>query len=493
MPIGHVYIIGAGPGDPGLITVAGVEALGRADVVLYDALAAPQLLRHAPPTAELVYVGKRADMHALSQEGITAAIVAFAREGKTVVRLKGGDPFVFGRGSEEAMGCGEAGIPFTVVPGITSAIAAPAYAGIPVTHRGVASSFMVVTGSGAENEDDTIDWAAAARVDTLVILMGAGTLERLTSRLISAGRRPGTPAACIRWGTRADQAVVRGTVETIAARVREAGLGSPMVTVVGEVVKLADRLAWFTPGPLAGRRVVVTRSRAQSSELASRLAALGALVVEAPVIATRWLTPNPLLRDAVLDKPAWICLGSQNAVAAILAELDAAGLDARALAGVGVAAIGEATAAALRAGGIRPDFVPSRAMTAALAEELPVAAGDRVVLAVSALADDRLEAALRARGALVERVTAYETLFEPLDAERLREVAAADAITFTSASTAHNLARALEGTSLAAGTRLISIGPQTSEAVRTAFGRVDVEAAAPSLESLVQAVVDALG
>jgi len=492
MPIGHVYIIGAGPGDPGLITVAGAQALGRADVVLYDALAAPQLLRLARPTAELVYAGKRANSHALSQEEITATLVLRAREGKTVARLKGGDPFVFGRGSEEAIGCREAGVPFTVVPGVTSAIAAPAYAGIPVTHRGVASNFMVVTGSGADFEEETIDWVAAARVDTLVILMGAGTLERLTSRLITAGRPPETPAAIMRWGTRADQSVVRGTLETIAIQVREAGLGSPMVTVVGEVVNLADDLAWFVPGPLAGRRVVVTRSRADSSELGARLSALGALVVEAPVIATHWLTPNSSLRAALLSKPEWICLTSPNAVAAVAAELTAAGLDARALAGVRVAAIGEATAATLRAGGIRADFVPGRAMTEALAEELPVTAGDRVVLAVSALADDRLRAALNARGALVERVAAYETGFEPLDPGRLREVSGADAITFTSTSTARNLARALQGTSLPAGARLISIGPQTSEAVRAEFGRVDSESATSSLESLVQAVLDAL-
>ncbi|MBI5947433.1 MAG: uroporphyrinogen-III C-methyltransferase [Chloroflexi bacterium] len=490
--MGHVYIVGAGPGDPGLITVAGVEALGRADVVLYDALATPQLLRHARPTAELVYVGKRANQHALTQDEINAAIVAHSSQGRTVVRLKGGDPFVFGRGSEEALACREAGAPFTVVPGITSAIAAAAYAGIPVTHRGLASSFMVATGSGAEQEDAAIDWSAAARVDTLVILMGAGTLDRIADRLVAAGRPPATPAACVRWGTRADQAVVRGTLETIAARAREAGLGSPMVTIVGDVVGLSEQLAWFTPGPLAGRRVVVTRSRAQSSELAARLTALGALVVEAPVIATRWLTPNPKLREALLSKPAWLCVASQNGVAAVAAELDAAGLDARALAGVRVAAIGEATGAELRAHGIRADFVPDRATTAALADELPLASGERVVLATSTLADDGLEVALTARGAVVERVDAYETVFEALDAERLREVVEADAVTFTSASTAHNLAQALAGNALPAGARLISIGPQTSSAVEVEFGRMDAEARVASIDALVEAVVDAL-
>ncbi len=490
---GHVYIIGAGPGDPGLITVAGERAIARADVIYYDALAAPALLRSARPGAELVYVGKRSGQHALQQHEIEELMVRVASEGRAVARLKGGDPFVFGRGGEEALACRRAGVQFTVSPGISSAIAGPAYAGIPVTHRGLANAFLVVTGNDAgEETSNSVDWQAAARADTLVILMGVATLAENMRRLAAAGRDPSTPAALIRWGTRPDQQVVLGTVGTIAGIAAAARIASPVVTVVGAVASLASQLDWYHPGPLAGKRVVVTRARAQSSELTHLLEQLGALVVEAPVVAMRPCTPSTELREALLAASDWIVWTSANGVRACAAELVAAGLDARALAGRNLAAVGSATTGALREWGLWPDFVPSRATSASLAAELPGVDGRSILLAVSALTDGRMARALRARGARVRQVAAYDNVIEPLDEERRREVADADAITFTSASTARNLRDALGQTPAPEKAKLVSIGAQTSAAVMASFGRLDREAAEPDLESLVQAVVESL-
>jgi uroporphyrinogen III methyltransferase/synthase len=490
-----VWLVGAGPGDPGLITVAGAAALAAADVVLYDALAAPALLRGTRAGAELIFAGKRAASHALPQEEIEALMVARAKTGAKVVRLKGGDPFVFGRGGEEALACKRAGIGFTVVPGITSAIAAPAYAGIPVTHRGLSGDFLVVTGSEGESPGAPAritDWDAAARAGTLVILMGASSLADCTARLLASGMAPGTPAAAIRWGTRPDQQVVTAPLEAIADAVREARLGAPLVTVVGDVAALAEDLAWFVPGPLAGKRVVVTRSRAQASDLAANFEALGASVVEAPVIGIQQRGEDLVTDERAGARWDWIVFTSANGAGAFFAALAAAGRDARTLGTTQVAAVGDATAAALGAHGILPDFVPSRATSDALAAELPRVQGARILLPVSGLTDDRLADALRKRGGLIEQVAVYENVPEPLDAERLREIAEADAVTFTSASTARYLRDALGESPLPASAKLVSIGPQTSAAVRECFGRVDREAAEPSLEALVEATLEAL-
>ncbi len=493
MTAGHVWLIGAGPGDPGLITVAGASAVAEADVVLYDALAPAALLRGARPGAEIVFVGKRAGSRALSQAEIESLMVDRALAGAKVARLKGGDPFVFGRGGEEALACAKADVPFTVIPGVTSAIAAPAYAGIPLTYRGIARSFMVVTGSDSpEHEGGGVDWVAAAGAGTLVVLMGLSSLEASMAALVAAGKDPATPAACVRWGTRPDQQVVQGTVGTIACLAREAGLQVPVVTVVGEVVGLSREIGWYRPGPLAGRRVVVTRARAQASGLASRLEALGAQVVEAPVIAVTLRTGDTNLQDCLQRRWDWVVFTSANAVEAVFGALAATGLDARALAGAQIAVVGEGTAAALGRYGLRADFVPSLASSEALVNELPLKPRETLFLPASALADDRLRLALENRAAAVTHVDAYHNEFIPLDAERLREVAEAHAVTFTSASTARNLRTALGETPLPAGAKLVSIGAQTSTAVREAFGRVDAEAAQPGLEALVEAVVEAL-
>ena len=493
-PAGHAWLVGAGPGDAGLITVAGARAIAEADVILYDALSTPALLRGAKPGAELVYVGKRAGQHRMTQEDMNQLLVEHALAGKRVVRLKGGDPFVFGRGSEEALACRAAGVAFTVIPGITSAIAAPAYAGIPVTHRGLSADLMVVTGNDAGGEEGaaSVDWDAAARADTLVILMGVATLASSMEQLVAAGRDPETPAASIRWGTRPDQQVVTATVGTIAAAVHAARLEAPVVTVVGPVVALREQLAWFEPGPLAGRRVVVTRARAQASDLAARFEQLGAYVVEAPVIGVRFRYTGLRFAEGSALPWNWLVFSSANGVEAFFAQLAASGLDARALHGRKVAAIGDATSAALRRHGVRPDFAPSKATSDVLGRELPCASGSRVLLAVSALTDDRLRAALNARGAEVEQVAVYDNIPEPLDEERRREVLEAHAIVFTSASTARNLREALGESHLPAATKLVSIGPQTSADVREAFGRVDAEAGEPSLDALVEATREAL-
>lgn len=487
---GHVYLAGAGPGDPGLVTVATVRALEHADVVLYDALVASSLLGNAPSSAELIYVGKRSRDHSMKQEDIEALIVERAMAGQSVVRLKGGDPFVFGRGGEEALACRRAGVPFTVIPGISSALAAPAYAGIPITHRGMAESFLLVTASGRDGREP--NWTAAAAADSIAVLMGRERLSMVCERLIEAGKAPETPAATIRWGTRADQQVVTGTLATLAERVEAAGLTPPVVTVVGEVAGLANEIAWFEPGPLGGKRVVVTRAREQASELADRFRTLGAMVVEAPVIKATLRTDDPELVTAVQGRWDWLMVTSASGVRAYFGALENAGLDARQLAGVRVGAIGDATAAELRRFGIRADFVPSKATAERLAAEAPLEPGARVLYPVSALADDAFTNQLRARGAEVDAVVAYENAAQPLDGQQEREVVDADAVTFTSASTARNLRAALADGEDLANARLVSIGPRTSEAVRESFGRVDREAAIPSLDSLVEATLEVL-
>ncbi len=485
---GSVILVGAGPGDPGLITVAGLEALRSADVVLHDALAPATLLREARPGAEVVGVGKRAGAHAATQAEIEALMLARAKEGKHVVRLKGGDPFVFGRGSEELRACREAGVPCTVVPGVTSAIGALAYAGIPVTHRGRSGAFMVLNARSVE--EGGANWRAAAEADTLVLLMGAGVLAGCAERLIAGGRAPDTPAASVQWGTRPDQRLATGTLADIAERVAGEGLTAPLVTVVGPVAGLAAELAWFDPGPLAGRRVAVTRSRAQSSELVALLEAEGALVTEAPAIDLVSHAGSPELREAVAAPADWWAFSSANGVEAAMRTLAASGLDARALAGRRLAAVGEATAAALAAHGLRPDFVPEQSWSTALSE-LPAEAGQTVTVFQSNLSPPDLCAGLEARGLTVRPVTAYENRPAPLTPEQLEAVRAADAITFTSSSTARNLRDALGPDADLRGA-LVSIGPSTSNVVRDCFGRVDREAAAPSLAELVRAVVDVL-
>jgi uroporphyrinogen III methyltransferase/synthase len=487
---GFVTLAGAGPGDPDLITAGGLRALQAADVVVHDALLSSRLLDFAPAGAERIDAGKRAGAHSMSQDEINAILIAKARQGKRVVRLKGGDPFVFGRGGEEALALRAAGIPFSVVPGVSSAVAVPAYAGIPVTHRGLARSFAVITGS--ESNADAHDWSALARIDTLVVLMGAAALGDTAAKLIAAGRDPRTPAASIANGTLPSQASVIATLETIAGAVREAGLPTPLLTVIGAVAALGAEIGWRAAPPLAGKSVVVTRTRAQASQLRAALEALGASVLEAPVLEIRFAAPDLTTDDRAAARWDWVVFASQNAVTGLFRALRAAGRDVRTLGATKLAAVGDATAEALDAHGLLADFVPSQADAEHLAAELPRVDGARVLIPSGSLSDQRLGDGLRARGAHVERVQVYETLPATLDDGTVDALLHADAITFASASSATFLASALGERVLPGTTKLCAIGPRAAEAARNAFGRVDAVAGAPSIEGLAAAVVEAL-
>jgi uroporphyrinogen III methyltransferase/synthase len=479
-----VYLVGAGPGDPGLLTRRGEALLRGADVVVYDRLASAALLQLAGPAAELVDVGKAPGRAALGQDEINALLVARARDGRAVVRLKGGDPFVFGRGGEEAEACIAAGVPFEVVPGVTSAIAAPAYAGIPVTHRGVSTHFTVVTGHEDPTKDGSdVDWDALARVGgTLVILMGAGRVAEIAKALIAGGRDPDAPVAAVRWGTRPEQRTVRATLATIA----EAGVEAPSAIVVGEVAALD--FGWFERAPLFGKTVVVTRAREQASELRNRLEAMGAAVVELPAIT---IAPVAFtLPD--LTVYSWVVFTSVNGVEAFFDRgLHPQRKDARALAGVKIAAIGTGTSDALARRGMRADLVPARFVAEALIDEFPPGAG-RVLLARAEVARDVLPEGLAEKGYDVDVLAVYRTVMAAPDPAGLAQFrAGVDAITFTSSSTVTNFCD-LAGPLPDPQPVVVSIGPVTTATARSRGLRVDAEADPHTIEGLVTALVAAL-
>lgn len=482
-----VYLVGAGPGDPGLLTVRGAELLRACDVVVFDRLANPELVELVPEATLRIFVGKAPGAVEMTQDAINAVLVQHGRAGREVVRLKGGDPFVFGRGGEEAEALVAAGVPFEVVPGITSAIAAAAYAGIPVTHRGVSTHFTVVTGheDPAKGRTD-VDWDALARVGgTLVILMGVGNLREIARRLIDGGCSPDTPVAAVRNGTRADQDTVRGTLATIA----DATVRAPSAIIVGDVAAL--HLAWFERRPMFGRSVVVTRAREQASELRTKLEALGAEVIELPSIAI-----EPIAVELPpFDGYEWIVFTSANGVIAFFERgLAGASLDARALAGLRVAAIGPGTAAALEARGIRPDLIPERFVAESLLDAFPAPqrAGAGVLIARAEQARDVLPVGLAERGYEVEVLPVYRTgpaRPDPRAVERVRN-GGVDAITFTSSSTVANLCD-LVGALSDPQPLVASIGPITSRTATERGLRVDVEAAEHTIDGLVAALLGA--
>ncbi|MBB6099431.1 uroporphyrinogen III methyltransferase/synthase [Deinobacterium chartae] len=483
-----VSLIGAGPGDPGLLTLRGKAALEAADVVLYDYLASPELLRYAPQ-AERIFVGKKGFSEYISQEDINRLIVEKALEdgGKRVARLKGGDVFVFGRGGEEAEACLEAGIPFEVVPGISSAIAAAAYAGIPITHREAGSSFAVLTGNEMLRDDERLDYRAYAGIDTLVFLMGVRTLPRIVEKLLAAGKDPGTPAATIQWGTTPRQRAVSGPLADLPRLVQEAGIEAPAVTVVGEVARYRARLRWFDRGTLFGRAVAVTRTREGNSRLGDLLRQRGARVLEVPLIRHEGpQDPQTLYRtlsEVANGAYRWLLFTSQQGVSATFAALDEMGFDARALAGTLVAAVGPATARELEARGVRPDFVPSQPGALHLGRELPARPEQAVLHLTSQLAEDALERSLEERGLTLARVEAYRTLPAEVSEEARAELAEAEMVTLASGSAARAFA-ALAGTDFPVAV----MGPQTEAAAReVGFARI-VAASEPSLEALVEAV-----
>jgi uroporphyrinogen III methyltransferase / synthase len=483
---GIVYLVGAGPGDPGLMTRRSLELIAAADAILYDRLVPPGALDGAREGAELRYVGKRPGDPAMTQDEINDLMVELARAGKRVVRLKGGDPFVFGRGGEEAEALAVAGVPFEVVSGVTAGVAAPAYAGIPVTHRDAASAVAFVTGhEDPEKPESAVDWEALARFPgTLVLYMGVRNLPLVTERLAAAGRDPAEAAAVVERGTEPCQRTVSGRLSDIAARAETAGVGPPAVTVIGPVAELRDTIAWLERRPLHGEVVAVTRARAQASGLAARLRDLGAEVVETPAIR---IEP----RDVRLPRPdsyALVCLTSPNGVRLLFEALDHLGLDARAFAGATFAAIGPGTAAELSRHGIRVDVVPERSVAEALVEalaSLPVK-GRRVLIARAAEARDLLPEALRDRGAEVDVIPMYDTVAEPLSDAELEDLARATYVTFTSSSTVRFLLES--GGRVHDSARVVSIGPITTATARRHGLEVHVEAKRHDVDGLVDSL-----
>jgi len=474
-----VYLVGAGPGDPGLLTVRGRELVERCDAIVYDRLADPRIVALAPETAERIYGGKRPGEHAMTQERLNELLVELGGRLAAVVRLKGGDPFVFGRGGEEALALEAAGIPFEVVPGVSSAYAVPAYAGIPVTQRGLAAQVTFVTGhEDPSKPESSLDWGSLAGTPgTLVFLMGVGALEENARRLIAHGMAADTPAAVISHGTRPDQHTVTAPLAAIAEAA--AGLPAPAITVVGEVARMREHLAWFERRPLHGCRVVVTRARSQASGLRARLEELGAAVIEAPAISIEPLPFEP----PEIGRFDVLVVTSANGVERVLPA------DVRELAGVTVAAIGSATAGALAAHGIVADVVPARAVGEALLEELGDVSGKRILLAVAEDARDVLPDGLAAAGADLTVLRTYRTVPEPVDADA---VLAADLVTFTSSSTVANLVAAMGGRDLS-GLRAVSIGPVTTASLRDAGIEPVAEADPHDVAGLVRAVLEAAG
>jgi uroporphyrinogen III methyltransferase/synthase len=499
-----------------LLTVRGRSLLERATVVIYDALANPRLLKHAPQ-AQAIYVGKKAAAHSFTQERINDLLIEQARQGHRVVRLKGGDPYVFGRGGEECEALARAGIPFEVVPGVTAAIAVPAYAGIPVTHRDLNSSFTFITGHEKEEQyqDDQaksrdrakgasdIDWRTIARLPCLAFYMGVKSLPRICENLIAHGMDRLTPAATIRWGTTPRQQTVVGTVDDIAGRVAHARLAPPALTIIGKVVAMRDTLNWFERRPLFGQTVVVTRTREQASELSERLLDLGADVIEAPTIELHPPTNAGRVAEALRamkdDGYDWVVFTSGNAVTQVKGMLLAEGFDARALSGVDVAAVGEATATALETElCIRPNLIPPQAVAESLADALEARrqiAGKRFLLLRADIGRPILVERLKKGGAArVDDVAIYETRIAKALPDELLEALEnrrANWVTFTSSSTAKNLAALLgpDYRAKLAGVRIASIGPVTSATLKELGLEPTVVASTSNIDGLVEAIV----
>ncbi len=505
---GTVYLVGAGPGDPGLLTRRGAQVLAAAEVIVYDRLIGSELLDLARAEAEKIYVGKEASRHAMTQDEINALLVAKALEGKGVCRLKGGDPFVFGRGGEEALFCRAHGVLFEIVPGVSSSIAAPAYAGIPVTHRDIATSFAVVTG---HTKDDDAPPPELPRAQTLVFLMGVRALPKIVAQLLERGDDPSTAVALIRWGTTPEQQTVTGTLQTIEAEVERTGLKPPALIVVGEVVSLRDKLRWFDARPLWGRTVIVTRAREQASGLAEGLRAQGARVVQCPTIRVQPLEDYALVDKAIAELSGfgWVAFTSANGVAAFWERLKYLGLDSRALAGAQVAAIGPATALALQERGIRADFVPESSISESVAEGLLArgAAGHSILIARAVEGREVLSELLEAAGAQVLAAPCYATVPDNSNAEQARaaiegsegsegsEDGAGEVwITFTSSSTVRFFLDALGAgwvRERRARFRVACIGPITAQAARENGLEPDAVAAQAGVESLLQVLASA--
>ncbi|HEX4012673.1 MAG TPA: uroporphyrinogen-III C-methyltransferase [Candidatus Cybelea sp.] len=494
---GRVFLVGAGPGDPGLLTLRAAELLERADVLLYDALASDAIVALAPASCERIFVGKRAGTHAMPQAQIERLAIERARTGASVVRLKGGDPFVFGRGGEEAQALRAAGVPFEIVPGVSSAYAVPAYAGIPVTHRAHAAAFTVATGHEDPTKPaSTLDYAKLADPGrTLVLLMATANLREIAEALVANGLAPATPVAVVQDGTRPSQRTVMGTLATICDEVEREQIGAPAIVVVGPVTELRSELRWFDTGPLFGKRVLVTRAGTQSAAFARALLARGAEPIFAPAIAIEPIENSRAADDALaaLWQYAWIVFTSQNGVDAFFERLRAGGADARRLGSAKVAAIGDRTADRLRAHGVDADLIPPAFVSEEVAASLVTRAvrGDRILLYRAEEARDVLPRALEDAGLCVDVVAAYRTVV-PNDPRFAEKVARSDVLTFTSASTVRGFVELLGANATpaeAAAEKCVAcIGPITAAAAVQAGLKVDVVAGTFTTEGLLDAL-----
>ena len=499
---GKVYLIGAGPGDPGLITVKGLECVQKADVIIYDYLANERLLEHRRPDSELIYVGKQGGRHTLPQEDINALIVRKAKEGKTVARLKGGDPFIFGRGGEEAEACVDQGIPFEVVPGVTAATAVPTYAGIALTHREHTASVAFVTGhEDPAKPESKLHWdKLATGVGTLVFFMGMKNLQHIADNLIANGRAAETPVAAIQWGTRTDQKVVTGTLKNIVERVRDAKLGPPAIVVVGEVVSLRDKLNWFETKPLFGKRVVVTRSREQASVFAESLIDRGAKPIE---LASIDVVPPQSWEelDAALDALSgfqWLIFTSANAVKFFFRRMRERGMDIRSLKGVQICAVGPKTAEALEEYSLKADLVPEEFKAEGVLAALggTQVKGKHFLIPRARVARELIPDRLRQLGADVTVATAYENIRPDADVARVKKLFGEKkiaAVTFTSSSTVHNFVEMIgrsEYKELMNGVVVACIGPVTAKTAEEYGMQVHIVPTDYTIPALVEAMVD---
>lgn len=496
---GYVFLVGAGPGDPKLLTIKGSECIAKAEVLVYDRLVAKSLLKLAQPDCEKIYAGKSPDGHTLTQTEINEVLVKKAKEGKTVTRLKGGDPFVFGRGGEEAESLVEAGISFEIVPGITSAIAVPAYAGIPVTHRDFTSSFTVITGHEKPAKDNSaISWDSLAQSkSTLVFLMGMENLGFICQKLMENGLDSSTPVGLIQWGTRIEQRVLTGKLNDITLLAQEQKFTNPSVIVVGQVVSLREKLAWFEDRPLFGQRIIVTRARHQASVLLDSIEELGGEPLEFPVIDIVQPSDPSLLREAIINirKFSWIIFTSVNGVEYFFSELLREGKDIRELAGIHIAAIGSVTQKAVEDRGLKVAYVPYEYKAEKVIEGLAelISPDQHILLARAEEARNVLPEALEALGVRVHDVPTYKTVLGESDKEELQRVLQAksvDAVTFTSSSTVRNFMQLLDGNKeLLEGVKMFSIGPITSSTARELGLHIDYEAQEYTIDGLVQALV----
>ena len=500
MNSGIVYLVGAGPGDPSLITLRGMEYLQRAEVVVYDYLANEQLLNHAPAKAELIYAGKVGGRHNQGQDEINNVLIKKAKEGKVVVRLKGGDPFVFGRGGEECEALRDAGIPFEVVPGVTAAVGASAYSGIPLTHRDITASVAFVTGQeGKDKEESNIDWdRLSLGGGTVVFYMGITTLRRNMQRMMEHGRPSETPVALVRWATTPSQQVLVGTLADIADRADECSFKPPAITIVGEVVALREKLKWFDKRTLCGKKIIVTRAAEQAGEFSGKLTVRGATVLECPTIRLvepeSWQLLDLAIRE--LHDYDWLVLTSANAVRFFFQRLESLGLDARALAKCRICAVGSRTADEVRTFGIKPDLVPADYQAEGVVEEFSRLdmINSRVLYPRADKARDVIPRELKRLGAHVDSPIVYRNIFpERLPPETLfaLEKRSVDCITFTSSSTVQNLAAMLGEElmfDLLKGVIVASIGPITSKSCRDLGLKVDVEPGKHTMDALVEAL-----